>query len=141
MDDWTMNMVSTYKPKTVVVPDTAVPCIFPRIWNTCKINFKIEKMEKLGYKPMFFVILADKAGVQEKGIARQDIEGKAYSPKTFELAYKSAQNLMSDYPDATWKFFYNSFDGPAVELSKTDYESRTRAILADASWLGVLFNR
>jgi len=134
MDEWTMTMVSRYKPKIVVIPHTAVPCIFPRIWISCPINYKIQRMEQLGYKPIFLIILADKTQVQEKGISRQEREGKAYSPKTFELAYLSAKSLMSYYPDAKWTYFYNSFKGPAEKLEKSEYEKRTHPILQRASW-------
>jgi len=138
MDAWTMSMVRQHQPKTVVIPDTAVPCVFPSWYQSCPIQYKIDKMVELGYKPVFFVIIADKEEVQRRGEQRQETEGKAYSPKTFELAYLSAFNLACHRSDATWKYFYNSFDNSETsvqELEQEDFLSRTSGILEQASWI------
>jgi len=130
MHIWMMEQIRIHQPKTVVIPSTAVPCIFPRFTSSCKIRSLIDQMESYGYTVSFVVIHADKSRVVARGRKRQKDEGKAYSSAGYELAYLSPLTLMSRYTDESkWSFYYNRFAGPPIEMGSVDYRAAALHLL------------
>jgi len=122
MNQWMMKQITTYWPNTVIIPSTAVPCVFPSKVKTCKISKIVNAMRELNFEIQFVVLHANRDDVIRMGLARQSREGKKYSPEGYELAYMSAMELRNYYKKDTWYFFYNSFEANTLPRRMTAAE-------------------
>jgi len=102
------NWIEEYKPKTVLVPETAVPCYSTMFEKTCKILKTIKKFKELGYKVQFVVVYAPLEQVKEAGTRRAFTEGKPYSAKGYAMALSGAENLYKKFGKESEFIFVNN---------------------------------
>jgi len=104
------NWIEEYKPKTVLIPETAVPCYSTMLVKACKILQTINKFKKLGYKVQFVVVYAPMEQVKEAGTRRALTEGKPYSSRGYAMALKAAEKLYKKFgKDSEFIFVNNTY--------------------------------
>jgi len=104
------NWIEEYKPKTVLIPETAVPCYSTILADWCKILKTIRKFKKLGYKVQFVVVYAPIEQVKEAGTKRALTEGKPYNPRGYAMALQGAEKLYKKFgKDSEFIFVNNTY--------------------------------
>jgi len=104
MFDW----IAKYMPKTVVIPETAVPCVTTIFEKFCKVLKTIKKFRKLGYTIKFVVVYAPLEQVRKAGTERALKEGKPYSSKAYALALYGAKKLYKKFRGSSEFIFVNN---------------------------------
>jgi len=89
--------IEAYKPKTVLIPTTAVPCLTTLFEKACKILKTIKKFMHLGYTVKFVIVYAPLEQVRKAGMRRALTEGKPYSSSSYALALFSAKKLYKKF--------------------------------------------
>lgn len=103
--------IDQWRPPTVFVPETAVPCVNPMVAKWCPALDLVGKFEKRGYNVKFLVIYAPSAIVKQSGKKRAMKEGKTYSSNGYIMALHSAKQLYKRYRNKyDFIFVHNAFE-------------------------------
>jgi len=100
--------IHKFRPKTVLIPETAVPCVTTAFEKVCKILKLIEQFRKLGYKIKFVVVYAPLTQVTASGRSRALTEGKPYSSSAYAFALYSAKQLYKRFRNTDDFIFVNN---------------------------------
>jgi len=108
LNELVFKWIEEYKPKTVLIPETAVPCYTTTFQKLCKVLKTINKFMKLGYLVKFVVVYAPMEQVKEVGKRRALTEGKPYSSRGYAMALDGAEKLYKKFGSKYEFIFVNN---------------------------------